>query len=79
MFVQLRTLYQCGKSRKFLLYSFVADCTTCALAFLAAIVFGSKVQTYSNVNPHFGFIFNALGGVLFSLSAGCFLVEYCCC
>ncbi|XP_076440138.1 uncharacterized protein LOC143279823 [Babylonia areolata] len=73
----LRLLFLCGKPIKFLLFSIICDCAASVLAFLAAVVFGSEVEKYYNVNLHFGFAFDIIGGILLAFAAVCFLVEYC--
>ena len=48
-----------------------------ALAFMAAVVFGSEAEKYINISFHFGFAFDIIGGIFFAGAAVAFLVEYC--
>ncbi|KAL8590489.1 hypothetical protein ACOMHN_011702 [Nucella lapillus] len=77
--VIVRLLFICGKPKKFLLFSVLLDCVSSALAILAAVVFGSKVQDYYHpaTKLHFGFAFDIIGGILLAGAAVCFLIEYC--
>lgn len=72
----IRILIIFGKPKKFVLISVVLDCVAGALAFLAAVVFGSKTEDYRIANRHFGFAFDIIGGIFFAGSAVCFLIEY---
>ncbi|KAK7100413.1 uncharacterized protein [Littorina saxatilis] len=74
----IRILFFYGKQKLFLLISVILDCATAALAFLAAVVYGSNIEkkNYINVHLHFGFAFDIIGGIFFAVSAVCFLIEY---
>ena len=47
-----------------------------ALAFLAAVVFGSEIEKYSSVSLNWGFAFDIIGGIFLCGAATAFFVEY---
>ncbi|XP_076440998.1 uncharacterized protein LOC143280251 [Babylonia areolata] len=73
----LRLLFICGKPIDYLVFSILCDCLASILAILAAVVFGTEMDKYYNVQLHFGFAFDVMGGLLIGIAGVCFLVEYC--